>query len=88
MSQEETLIQFPCDFKIKIIGKNLPQFEGEIVSIVRKHFPQMSETAIRSNTSQNQSYLAITATVYAKNKPELDQLYQELSSHPDVQMVL
>lgn len=88
MKNEQSLIKFPCDFQIKIIGNHHETFEFEIVCIARKHFPDLGEAAIRSKKSQEGNYLSITITVYAKDQDTLDALYRELTKHPDIKMVL
>ena len=88
MTDNTSLMQFPCDFPIKIIGKNSPQFLEEISNIIRKHFPNVVDEAICSQASQQNNYLAITATVLALDQITLDALYFELTSHPDIKMVL
>lgn len=81
-------MQFPCEFPIKIIGKNTPLFFEEIKDIVRKHYPTTVDDAICSQASHQNNYLAITATVTALDKTTLDALYLELTNHPAVKMVL
>jgi len=79
-------MQFPCDFPLKIIGKNSEQFSHDIEEIVRQHFP--GDVTIQTQPSQNSNYLAITATVRAHDQATLDALYQDLTKHPDIKMVL
>ena len=88
MEKKESLIQFPCFFPIKIIGKNTNQFQAEVMSIINSHFPGPPEPEIRCNQSQGSNYIAITATVYVHDQTTLDSLYQNLSKHPDMKMVL
>lgn len=82
------MIEFPCDFPIKIIFKNLPGATDELLAIVRRHHPEMPDSAIQQQPSQNGTYCAITATIIAKSQEELDALYRELTQHPDIKMVL
>lgn len=84
----ESLIQFPCDFSVKIIGINAPGFDTRIFEIVKKHFINYAESMAIKKTSKNGNYLAITVTVFAENKTMLDAFYQEISQHPEVKMVL
>lgn len=88
MTDSKSLMQFPCDFPIKIIGKHTALFLDEISTIIRKYFPNTAATAIRSQASQQSNYLAITVTVQAQDQKTLDALYHELTSHPDIKMVL
>lgn len=85
---EETLLEFPCQFPIKVMGDNSAGFENEIVMIVRKHAPQPGESAVRSKPSKTGKYLSVTVTFTAESKAQLDNLYREVNSHPQVKMVL
>lgn len=82
------MIDFPTNFPIKIIFKNIPGAIEELLSIVRHHHPELSEEAISQQVSQEGNYLSITATVLAKDQASLDALYLELTQYPHVKMVL
>lgn len=88
MKNDKSLMEFPCDFQIKIIGINRDTFEAEVAEIARKHFPGTNDTAIRKKHSQQGNYLAITLTVHVLDQTTLDALYRELTKHPDIKMVL
>lgn len=88
MTDQKSLMQFPCHFPIKIIGKKTDSFATEIREITSKHFPDTSEEAIVYQESQQGNYLSMTVTVYAQNQQSLDALYQDLTKHPDIKMVL
>ncbi len=85
---EGSALTFPCRFPVKVMGINSARFEADIVMIVRKHVPDLGEGAVRSRPSSNASYLAVTVTFTAQSRQQLDNLYRELTSHPDVKMVL
>jgi uncharacterized protein len=88
MTDNESLIEFPCNFPIKIIGNNTAYFATEIIEITRKHFPNTPDEVIIMQESQHGNYLSLTITVYVHNKQTLDALYLELTKHPDIKMVL
>lgn len=88
MNDNESIIKFPCDFPIKIIGLNTPEFIAEIVQIVNSHHPEFSDDGLKTNLSGNSKFISITATVNAKSQDKLDDLYKELSQHPKIKMVL
>lgn len=83
-----SLIEFPCDFPVKIIGNNSPAFLKDVVLIVKKHFSTAKHPTVTHKLSQKNNFLAITATVYAENQEMLDAFYREITKHPDVKMVL
>lgn len=86
--EQETLINFPCDFPIKVIGKHSTAFLNEIIAITRRHYPHTKDDAFRCNNSEHNRYISITITVFAEDKPTLDALYLDLTSHVDIKMVL
>lgn len=88
MTDNSSLMKFPCDFPIKIIGKNTPDFTNDIIRIVRQHFPNTEDKSIVIKPSQQTNYVGLTATVRAFEQATLDALYQELTHHPDIKMVL
>ena len=87
-ANEESLIQFPCDFTIKIMGKASGDFEKCAVDIVKKHFPKTTDEKIQKKFSKDSNYLSLSITVYAQSKMQLDAVYQELSSTKEVLMAL
>jgi uncharacterized protein len=88
MTDKSTLIEFPCDFTLKIIGVSSDDFIERITTIVRKHFPETLAINIIPKHSEKGNYTAISATVYTHDKPSLDALYSDLTQLPDIKMVL
>jgi len=88
MTQTDKLLEFPCTFPIKAIGKNTADFEGFVVAIARNHIPQLNKSSISSRTSNGDKYLGVTITFTAESQQQLDALYQELSNSERVLMLL
>ena len=88
MSEEETLLEFPCQFPIKAMGKNSPDFDSIVVAIVRQHVTDINEGAVKTRPSKGDKYLAVTVTIEATSKRQLDAIYQGLTDCPDVLMAL
>ena len=80
--------QFPCSFPLKAMGYNDDDFEALVISIVRRHVPLFDEGAVTSRASDGGKYLSVTATFIADSREQLDGLYQELSDHARVLMLL
>ncbi len=87
-SKDSSLLKFPCDFPMKIMGKATGGFKHDIFAIIHKHYPDLKKDAVQTNTSKKGNFLAISVTVHALDKPSLDALYQDLNKHPDIKMVL
>ncbi len=88
MSSSESLLQFPCDFPIKVVGLYHAEFEAQVVARVRNYVPDLGEDAVRSRPSQGDKYLAVTVTIRATSQAQLDAIYRELSSWDRALMVL
>lgn len=86
--ESESILQFPCQFPIKAMGKTSSKLDIIIEEIVRHHVKEIPEGAIQSRPSKNGNYVSITITIEATSKQQLDAIYQELSTHPDVLMAL
>jgi uncharacterized protein len=84
----ETLLVFPCDFPIKIMGKNEPDFADNMLSIVKKHAPDFDAMTMEKRPSSAGKYLSITCTIRAESKQQLDDLYRDLTAHAQVLMAL
>jgi len=85
---EDTLLEFPCQFPIKAMGKNDVELDLIVIEIIRKHAPDLKEGALASRPSKDGNYIAITVTIDATSKKQLDSIYQDLSDHPHVLMAL
>ena len=89
MTEERTtLLEFPCQFPIKIMGTRVDAFAQTVIDVVLRHAPDFDAAAMQMRPSSKGNYLSITCTVNATSQAQLDALYVELSSHPLVKVVL
>lgn len=86
--ENESIIPYPCDFPIKIFGRNEPEFSASIVEIVMRHAPDFDAANVEWRLSNANNYLSVTCTIRAVSRTQLDALYQDLVDHPLVKMVL
>ncbi|CAG4884817.1 Proposed lipoate regulatory protein YbeD [Georgfuchsia toluolica] len=83
-----SLLEFPCDFPVKIMGVRSDGFAQAIAEVVLRHAPDFDAATMEMRVSKAGNYLALTCTVRATSKAQLDALYMELTRHPDVKVVL
>ena len=88
MDKEDSLIEFPCDFPIKVMGEARDDFAQAMVAVVQAHAPEFDAASVGIRASGKGNYLAVTCTVRATSREQLDNLYRDLSSHPYVKIVL
>jgi uncharacterized protein len=85
---KDTLLEFPCDFPLKIMGKADDTLAQVVLDIVTLHAPDFDGATMEMRASSGGNYLSLTCTVIATSKPQLDALYTDLTAHPLVKVVL
>lgn len=84
----ESLIQYPCDFPIKVMGKATPEFLPAVIHVAKQFDPSFQEASIEERPSRDGNYLGLTITVHVTSREQLDEIYRTLSTHPLVSVVL
>jgi uncharacterized protein len=85
---EQSLIEYPSRFPIKIMGANVDGFVNAVVSITRRFDESFDAATVELRPSKGGKYLGVTVTINATSRAQLDELYRTLSSHPMVKVVL
>jgi putative lipoic acid-binding regulatory protein len=78
MSSDQSPLRFPCTFPIKAMGLRSETFDALVVGIVRRHAPDIGEGAVAVRPSAEGKYLAVTVTIHAQSREQLDAIYQDL----------
>lgn len=85
---EQSLIEYPCVFPIKVMGAHQETFVDAVIAIVREHDPAFDASTIQRRPSSSGNYLGLTVTVMATSRTQLDNIYRGLTAHPLVKYVL
>lgn len=85
---EQSLIEYPCHFPIKVMGMQVDGFEEAIVQVARQFDPGFDHTTVEHRPSSGGKYLGLTISVWVTNREQLDELYRTLTTHPMVRVVL
>jgi putative lipoic acid-binding regulatory protein len=88
MAELESVIEYPLDFPIKIMGLNQPTFVSTMTALVKRYAPDFDPATLETRPSREGKYLSLTATIRAVSREQLDGLYQALSDHPMVSAAL
>jgi len=88
IANEQTLLSYPTDFPIKVMGRKEARFAHTVISIVRRHAPDFDAATMELRPSRQGTYLSVTCTIRAQSREQLDALYRDLCDHPSVVMVL
>ncbi len=80
--------EFPCEFPIKVMGRQDGSLRGATRDIIEKHMGPLADSAIRVRTSTDGNFLAVTYMVNAESREQLDAIYRELTACKWVLMAL
>lgn len=88
MTEQKSLLEFPCSFAIKVMGLSSPELEATVLSLIREHVTTLDNDAIKSRPSKKGKYTALTITINATSQKQLDAIYQALSDCDAILMAL
>jgi uncharacterized protein len=88
IANAESLLSYPTEFPIKVMGRKDSRFAATVIGIVRKHAPDFDAATLELRPSREGTYLSVTCVIRATSREQLDALYRELCDHPAVVMVL
>ena len=84
----DSLIEYPCEFPIKVFGQTQQGFLQAVTEVVLQHDPAFTAASITMRNSKTAKYISLTCTVNATSREQLDAVYQSLCNHPMVVKVL
>jgi putative lipoic acid-binding regulatory protein len=88
MIDDTQLIEYPCDFPVKILGETQAGFAQAVLEVVKRHAPDFDGATLELRASKRRKYLSVTCVIRATSRNQLDALYRDLCDHPMVVMVL
>jgi putative lipoic acid-binding regulatory protein len=85
---DDSVMNFPCSFPIKLMGRETAVFRQTARKLVEKHTGPLDDDAIESSLSRNGRFVSVTITVVAESREQLDNIYRDATAHADVIMAL
>ena len=85
---EENLLEFPCDFPIKVMGETSDAFAATMVEVIKAIDPTFDASKVDMRASTGGRFISLTCTVHANSRAQLDDIYRALTSHPLSKYVL
>jgi putative lipoic acid-binding regulatory protein len=85
---EQSLIEYPSRFPIKVMGDNVDGFVHAITKVAEHFDPTFDASTVQLRPSSGGKYLGVTVTITATSREQLDEVYRTLSTHPLVKYVL
>ena len=85
---KESLLEFPCEFHIKMMGRVRDGFRETAVELVEKHTGTIADEAITTAPSRKGNFVSVTITIVAENQEQLDNIYRDLTNHDEILVAL
>ena len=85
---DDSVLEFPCPFPIKMMGRDTPEFRATARALVEKHAGAVADEAVQAALSRTGRFVSVTVTITATSKQQLDDIYREVTAHDDVLMAL
>ncbi len=82
------IMEFPCEFPLKVFGLNNPEFEKIVIELVSAHCPSSTRFQVKKNESKKGKYQSLTVTFTAQSRAQMDSIYQTLTDSEHVVMSL
>lgn len=78
IKKKETIFQFPCQYPLKVMGRNTSEFYAVVSAIIEKHIPHGHEVTYATRLSSGGKYMSVTATFLAQSREQLNAIYDDL----------
>lgn len=85
MSEDRQLLEFPCEFPVKVMGRASGEFHEAVREVVARHVPEEDQQELSTQDSSAGRFVSITVVIRARSRQQLDDLYRELN---DLDLVL
>ena len=85
---DKPLIEFPCDFPIKVMGETQDDFAQTIITVIQTIVPTFDANHVEMRASSGGKYISLTCNVVVNSQKELDDIYRLLTAHPLVKFAL
>lgn len=87
-TDDDSLLSFPCSFPIKAMGRMDDDLEALVVDLISRHVPAHHIDEVTTRASGQRRYLAVTVTIQATSRAQLDAIYMDLTADSRVRFAL
>lgn len=84
----EPELNFPCEYPVRVIGKDEDGFAAFVIEVVSRHVPDLAADRYTVRPSSGGKYVSVAVTFIAESRAQVDGLYKELGSHTRVLVAL
>ena len=88
MSDAPDVFEFPCEVPVKVMGRAGGDCRRLAREIVARHAGTLDDSQVVERLSKDENFVALTFTIRASSREQLDALYRELTASEDVLIAL
>lgn len=80
----DEVLEFPCDFPIKAMGRAGGGFPAHVMSIISRYAPGFNEDRVSTRLSREENYVSVTVTIRATSRRQITDIYRALRADEQV----
>jgi putative lipoic acid-binding regulatory protein len=88
VEESPSLLQFPTDYPIKVVGRPSDEFRARVHAIMLRHAPTLDTDKMSERLSENGNFLSISYMIRAESREQIVALANDLKACEGVLMIL
>jgi uncharacterized protein len=77
-AMDDSPLEFPCDYALKVMGRAGPEFRARMLAVLEAHVGPIAPAQVLERPSRAGTYVALTCTLRAGSRAQLDRIYRDL----------
>ena len=88
VDEPTSLLQFPTDYPIKVVGRPSDEFRARVHAVMLSHAPTLDADQVTERLSENGNFLSISYMIRAESREQIVALATELKACEGVLMII
>ena len=88
VDEPTSLLQFPTDYPIKVVGRPSDEFRARVHAVMLRHAPTLDADQVTERLSENGTFLSISYMLRAESREQIVALATELQACEGVLMII
>jgi putative lipoic acid-binding regulatory protein len=88
VDETQSLLQFPTDYPIKVVGRPSDEFRARVHAVMVRHVPTLDADQVTERLSENANFLSISYMIRAESREQIVALATDLKACEGVLMII
>jgi putative lipoic acid-binding regulatory protein len=80
MVDQPSLLQYPTDYPIKVVGRPSDEFRARVHATMLRHAPKLNADQVSERLSENGNFLSISYVIVAESSEQVIALVNDLKA--------